>query len=404
MSVSKNWSVKAGLCLIASVVAFSGCGDDEDRVPSGSSAGKAGSGGGSSIAGKTGSPGGGSSGDQGGMNEPGGAPAGGMQTSMGGGGGDAGEAGAAGAGMSGPKCGDGNKDAGEECDDGNTTNGDGCSSKCTSKCEVCEKAHCTFSSFPEAYNTVDELCFKAVPGDVALDGPAKGAPRSKLCTDLVECVRTTKCVADLTPALLTFSAMQTCYCGVDANGGAIDCVMAGVDAKGPCVKEFQRAAESEDNSSVASRLFEPLDVDSLGLAIGRATVVAQNCDLNACANECYFGTESDACSRCTLGESAHEAFDPSMATCGTPAVTCGASEGCSAVVACARQTKCAATNVADCYADGAGPCATQIKTASGLTDVAAIKAAMDPSKATDLGYAVSLIGCMKSSCNAQCFP
>ena len=410
MHMSKNWSVRAGLCIAVCAVAFSGCGDDDDRVRPMSSAGKAGSAGGSSVAGNPDNPGGASSGGEGGMSEPGGAPAGGMATSMGGA--AAGDAGAAGAGMSsrGPTCGDGNKDPGEECDDGNTTNGDGCSSKCTSKCEVCEKANCDytasdFGDFGE-YNTVEKLCFKAWPGDVALDGPAKGAPRSKLCTDLVECIRSSRCVpAPSAPTLGLGSPMEACFCGVDNDGVVKSCDMSGVEATGPCVVQFQRAAETEEATGVLNLLFEQPSSEGPGLAVGRAGLVAQACDLNACGRECYFDKVSDACSRCTLGANSQWSFDVGGAsTCGQQAVTCDTSTTCSAVVACARQTKCAATSVADCYADGAGPCATEIKTASGSTDVAEIKAAMNPSKATDLGYAVSLIGCMKSSCNAQCFP
>ena len=414
-----TWTPRFRLLIGMALLAFSGCYDDPpladesnggkanggkgsvsdggDGLSSGATGASSVGGAGGEEDGGEGVGGSGGNGGSGGATPTGGKAGMGGKADMGGKGGTGGE-------PVGSMCGNMTVDAGEECDDGNTKNGDGCSSQCKEKCEACEATYCDFGDFGD----IEAMCFTLGANDTALEGPALGAPRSKLCMELVECVRVSGCMHDaLTTNPYTGSPFEDCFCGP-----GIDCVGTTQPPEGPCVAEFQRAAETETSSAVGARLpdFAGANYPELGLAVGRASVVLQYCDLNACSRECYMGKDSDVCSRCALGPDASQSYEPGQAaTCGTSAVVCDHVDSCASVVACVRQTKCAASTIHDCYANGTGPCADQVEAAAGPTapgeEVEEVNARLVPNGASkELSLAVQLVTCMKSSCSAECFP
>jgi cysteine-rich repeat protein len=397
------WLLRSSALVLVSLVTAAGCGDDEDAV--GGTAGKGGTkptAGAPSTAGSNNN-GGNDSGKGGAGAGEGGMPAGG---NAGDGPVDAGGGGDGGDGGSPPvsKCGNGATDAGEECDDGNTKNGDGCSSTCTSKCEACEIAHCDYGDFGD----VKELCFTETAGDTVVAGPATGAPRSKLCTELVECIRGSGCMQASNKRLISTSPFAECYCG---PGGC----EASAPATGPCKEEYRRASESTISDEAA------LDIDvynkfydfagasgaALGLALGRASLVVQACDFYACGQECYRQEASDACQRCSLGPDASQSAAGDTVSC-VNAAECEVNELCSQVLDCVQQTKCAGTDIVECYASGSGPCAAAITAAAGTSVVADITAALTrPIPAGGLSIldtARSVTTCQQTFCATECFP
>jgi cysteine-rich repeat protein len=394
------WFLRSSALVLVSIVTAAGCGDDEGAV--GGSAGKGGTkptAGSPSTAGNTNNGGndsgmGGAGAGEGGM--PAGGNAGDGPVAPGGGsGGSGGGGGGAGGNPPVSKCGNGTTDAGEECDDGNTKNGDGCSSKCTSRCETCEIAHCDYGDFGD----VEALCFTEKPGDVAVAGPATGAPRSKLCTELVECIRESGCIQEANKRAISTDPSIACYCGpLECDGGAA--------AAGPCLNEFRRAAESDEDVSVLNNLQNFVNQNgTLGLAIGRAVLVVQACDYYACGQECYQERLSGACQRCSLGPDASQDFYGIGITCPGTA-ECAVNELCSPVLDCVHQTKCATTSIVDCYAGGTGPCATQIAAAAASSVPADVTAELNAPAvgAGILTFARQVITCQQTSCAAECFP
>lgn len=248
--------------------------------------GRGGSGGTEPGSGGTGADAGdaGGSGDAGAGATPGtggaGASAGSGGTAGMGGMGKAGGAGKAGSGGApGSVCGDNVEEGDEECDDGNVKNGDGCSSLCTEACELCEAEHCS-----ELLDTGNELvtrmeaCFDGFgPADVSAGGPAPNLPKSELCQRTVSCIRRSNCAVASPPDAVL---LAECYCGSTPQD---DCFSGAQPPSGPCVEEFEWAAESTTPAVIlAQRIGSPI------YALGRASLLAQ-CNAEFCTDECLGG-------------------------------------------------------------------------------------------------------------------
>src|SRR6185369_11523866 len=105
------------------------------------------------------------------------------------------------------------------------------------------------------------------PG-VAQAGPAKSVALSVLCTELLSCLISSKCVS---PA----HDISECYCGM----AAAECQTPG-GAKGPCVSEIEAAAESDDSVDITGRFGDP------SYALGRAKTV-MDCYAENCPTTCF---------------------------------------------------------------------------------------------------------------------
>ncbi len=162
-------------------------------------------------------------------------------------------------------CGNGAVEAGEECDDGNNEDGDACSADCLlSDCKACKELNCESWPPTNPKNRIDE-CFGAT--DIAAGGPKAGTPRAELCKEVVECHQEAGCLSKLQYGL-------KCYCG---SVPSKECVVDG--GNGPCVKEWEAAAESTDPVTVGARFTNP------SFALGRAGALAM-CEVHKCENAC----------------------------------------------------------------------------------------------------------------------
>ncbi len=167
----------------------------------------------------------------------------------------------------------------EVCDDGNTVRFDGCTNCQVLACEECEDLNCRAFPGSSPADRVDE-CFNAT--GTAAGGPAAGQPKDELCAAVVACVRDTEGQTSTDPnldfptgsCLATLNGAQDCYCG--AATGGLACFGA---ANGPCVDEFNDAAESTAPSTVLPRITNPAFAS--GLAGSLFT-----CDTNVCQTEC----------------------------------------------------------------------------------------------------------------------
>jgi cysteine-rich repeat protein len=357
----------------------------------------------------------GEAGEAGGAGHGGGAPsAGGMNpgTSGSGGSGTAGGAQGGNGGAPAAVCGNNQLEAGEECDDGNTKDWDGCSHKCKSKCEACETKYC--AAPPASQSDVFLNCFtdtgsvsKPTSGkNLALQGPAAGQPKQKLCANLVECLRRTNCSQESISASVTAG----CFCGA---GTIADCKDPQKGPHGPCMDEVAAAAESTDVALVASRQ------DLTQYAVGMAVQIALMCDNDACPAECLQDKTPSPCERCTFGDAPFSQsygfggsyyacyFQPPL-KCGSttePTTTCPATT-CAPAADCALATRCAENKVEDCYgSDGHGPCAAEFAATTGSTDPATVLDRLTHGGDYASTLLVDLLNSEReSSCKSTCFP
>ncbi|MGC4090108.1 MAG: hypothetical protein QM756_19940 [Polyangiaceae bacterium] len=213
---------------------------------------------------------GGSAGTAGRANTGGGGAAGGSSA-----GGTAGSAGTAGTAGKAAVCGNGTKEAGEDCDDGNLIEGDGCNVVCKDShaCDACVATNCT--GLPATtVSALRQKCFSDTTPAAA--GPAQGTPRNQLCTRVVQCIRKNRAAAawqttDCTPE-------DAGYCGL-AAGPSCD-----ASPSGPCVKEYEAAAEPTNSSGISGWTQGALT--STTLPLGVASNLLTRCEASLCPEEC----------------------------------------------------------------------------------------------------------------------
>lgn len=194
-------------------------------------------------------------------------------------------------------CGDGVLQEDEECDDGNRIDGDGCSNCKLSKCGKCVYQACseTLMYRPSAFmKGADESRIPEYPpedlvgGCFALEGMAETGPgagrlRSDLCADAVACMTESRCM---------FQQLQgiACYCGITTDDGSDEvrnqlraCMKGESEPAGPCVEQFNAAAETSNPTEVATR------ATLRGTPLGQATLL-MTCGSRTCTEAC---TSSD---------------------------------------------------------------------------------------------------------------
>jgi cysteine-rich repeat protein len=258
---------KAFLVGLVAAAAFScSSGDDSSSGGAGTS-GKGGAGGTNNAgAGGNGGAAGASTSGTGGGKPSGGS--GGMQNSA------AGEAGAAASGGeptgNSGVCGDGHLDSGEQCDDGNTTSNDGCSATCTIEaCDLCMATGMHNADFQGCVlnSTVPDGGTPALADEAAV----------ALCQQILECTRTSRCVAAPTGAEGMFSdPAEDCYCGTLADS---DCFALTPDpnhlANGPCHAVIEQAVPVGGPLAIGAVYFDT--TSPVGAAIQRAEGESQFC-------------------------------------------------------------------------------------------------------------------------------
>ena len=104
-----------------------------------------------------------------------------------------------------------------------------------------------------------------------------GTSDKVLCQAVLDCVRTSGCLGWPGPDSGTTEA---CYCGQGVSGG--DCLSG--KANGPCMSQFEDAAEVSSPTNAASDVSERI-VDQ-SYALGAASYLLQYCDLCYCADSC----------------------------------------------------------------------------------------------------------------------
>lgn len=347
----------------------------------------------------------------GGMDDGGRAPTGGRagtnngggnsggSAGTGGSGNTSGSAGTGGGGTASNLCGNSMIDGTESCDDGNTKYGDMCAGNCSNKgCEACQQESC-WSSVDTLAPALD-LCFND-PDGVAVDGPKATSPLRELCADLYKCSRESGCLTD--PAFpIGIGLGSRCYCGTATEN---ECRIGGPlglgEPKGPCVNEFQAAAETRDYATLAGRFTNP------AFALGRWSFAANSCDYQMCGLECSAGKKKDTCETCAVGT-----YDDGRGALLSDCMIGKSKDKCPAVIACARETGCLkpGTQPLDalgvCYGDGAGPCHGAIEAIADSTDIATVKVALASNAgpaATVFKDATALLVVMAANCSAECF-
>ena len=160
-------------------------------------------------------------------------------------------------------CGNNHIDPGEECDDGNTKDGDGCSSICTKKCETCEHNSAYCADFLTG-------CY-ALDGN-ATEGAAQGVAKAELCSELMACIRKSKCAYVSPPGTPAHvDGLLGCYCGEDVTTN--ECLHLLTKApNGPCKAEVEAAAETSSITLIQSRGLNS------SYALGAAFSLIQFCD------------------------------------------------------------------------------------------------------------------------------
>ncbi len=211
-----------------------------------------------------------------------------------------------------PVCGDGKVGGLEQCDPpraeycGTVTAPGGTSRQCQlldpdldQDCQRCLGEEC--GDGPE---NLFAGCF-ALEG-VAQAGPAQGTPLRELCAEVVECLRETACAVDLraAPSLSTAAPdPASCYCGKGllAYGPSTGATFAerdrllracrdGVPApEGPCLRAFERAAETTNPAGVLAAMHPASGQPALRAALR----LAERCgpeqeggSRRACRQEC----------------------------------------------------------------------------------------------------------------------
>ena len=127
-------------------------------------------------------------------------------------------------------------------------------------CDDCEKQQCRNVDDNDWY----AYCF--LDTDPVTDGPGKGSTFAALCLEVLRCARRTGCAA-VDP--------QACYCGA----GVSDTVCL-AQPTGPCIAEFEAAAESTHVDDVISRLPDP------SFPVGAAFNLLRYCEEPICGASC----------------------------------------------------------------------------------------------------------------------
>lgn len=134
-------------------------------------------------------------------------------------------------------------------------------------CRTCEEQESNCPAIATADSNPYAFC-EQMTGNAA-GGPKAGVPKAHLCLDLIRCARTNHCAGTVSP--------EACYCG--AVDDLAMCFAATAVGTGPCVAEFQAAAESVDPPTISARF-----TDS-NFAVFTATKLLL-CDGEVCASEC----------------------------------------------------------------------------------------------------------------------
>lgn len=272
--------------LVACGAAFAGCGDDPPPAGGGAagSGGSAGKGkGGKGKSSKGGS--GGDAGSEAGQNSgaTGGDSGGGGEgnsPSAGSGGSSAGNAGIGGsAGMAGFAGVSGSSGSGGSAGSAGTAGNAGTAGTAgsgPSACETCE-ATCMAGN---GMITPDS-CYE-MPG-MAQMGPAMSVARAVLCSNVLSCVYESQCAVytdDVeNPDFIDFTP---CFCKAETQEELDNCVADEIPEAqvGPCLAEFEEAAETTTPVSIAFRL------EDRRFALGVATEFINTCDATLCKDEC----------------------------------------------------------------------------------------------------------------------
>jgi len=177
-------------------------------------------------------------------------------------------------------CGDGiaSTSIGELCDPGLTVNNCGrdCKAITSTACAACEAASAQFG-FDQTFTTcntaiggtttatVTGLTGAAKPSDPSPVTTPVGTSKSKLCNEVLDCVRDTHCAAGGVPTL------SACYCGTASQS---DCGLG--LGNGLCKAEIERALETTNFGTVAQRAGQTLYGG--GVAMSRVDADQSYCD------------------------------------------------------------------------------------------------------------------------------
>ena len=128
-------------------------------------------------------------------------------------------------------------------------------------CDRCEAAH--------------DACRRRSADCASIGGSWDGRPKSKICRDVVACVRRTRCASESAT-----DSPSDCFCGRDADIQA--CTARALDAlTGECRDIIAAGAESTNTLEIGTRFGDP------SYALGLAMRVIQ-CDQRYCARECAY--------------------------------------------------------------------------------------------------------------------
>jgi hypothetical protein len=127
-------------------------------------------------------------------------------------------------------------------------------------CNNCEAAQCRNVDGNDWY----AYCFLNM--DPVTTGPGSGSKFSDLCLAVLKCARMTGCDA-VDP--------EACYCGA----GVSDLTCLG-NPQGPCINEFEAAAESTHVDEVIDRLSDP------SYPVGAAFNLLRYCEVPICGSSC----------------------------------------------------------------------------------------------------------------------
>jgi cysteine-rich repeat protein len=389
-SANGSLLLKRGLRLLAGswlAVMLAGACSDPDSPPGyRERSGGSGGGGNNPVAGITGEAGD-TMGGIGGEVSDAGASTGG-KGGRGGTGGKAGSGGGGnggGGGMGGPTCGDMKIESPEDCEDGNVLNFDGCSSDCKSTCEDCLEE---FYAEDGDYKVYVEFCKNSM--DVAVEGPATGVPRSKLCQDVAACIVNSGCAKEQA-RLGGGEFLDLCYCGKGVTHA--ECSTGGPagmgNPQGPCATQFAAAAEFRSYDEVLNRLHQ------VTLGLGWAVnLISLGTGLGYCLDPCGLDRPLNDCTRCAAGDvhtfertaTCPNCFDASSRSCNRELLDC-------------VQANCTGADLQPCLSPS-GPCATEIAA------LPPIKASM-PGKPDVPNPALVAttkdLECRAQNCAAECF-
>jgi hypothetical protein len=109
----------------------------------------------------------------------------------------------------------------------------------------------------------------------AIAGDINGTPKSTICKQIVDCVRTTKCTSDSAT-----DSPSDCLCGLDVDVGVCS-TMQLTALTGECKDLIALGAETTTVIDISTRLGDPT------YAAGLAMRLIQ-CDQRFCATECPF--------------------------------------------------------------------------------------------------------------------